>query len=583
VVGLKRSRVWIAAALWALLSPPCVPQSAPPRLPAQARPKLIVLLVTDQMRGDYLEKYGHQWTGGLRRLITEGAWFRQARYPYWRTVTCAGHATISTGTFPVSHGMVGNSWYEQAEKKQTTCTADDSVQGVSSGRPTSAGHESAHRLRRPTFADELRWEFKEKTRIVSFSRKARGAIMLGGFRPDVAMWFDDAGNWITSTAFARETPAFLREFAKQNPVEADYGKVWERLMPASEYLYTDNGVSEHPPAPWDATFPHKLVGAANGGKADTQFYRLWINSPYADEYILRVALATVDAMNLGHGEATDYLAVSFSALDAVGHGFGPQSHEVQDVLLRLDRTIGSLFEHLDRTVGRENYVVAMSADHGVSPILEQMKEIGLNAGRQPLTEITKNIEGVLAKRLGKGPFVARALNEDLIFAEGIYERIRREPGLLDEVIRAITVAPGIARVVTREEIRSGLSSADPVARAYAMSTYPGRDQDPDMVLIPRPYWQFVREPRPDGLRGGASHGSGYLYDQHVPVIFLGPMFRAGHYLSQVTPADIAPTLAFVTGITMAQSEGRVLREAFPGQPQTDEAAEKKEEKKEQKD
>jgi predicted AlkP superfamily pyrophosphatase or phosphodiesterase len=574
-VASRQSKITTAALLCALLAAPGAPQA----LPKHARPKLVVLLLTDQLRGDYPEKYGHQWTGGLRRLIDEGAWFRQARYPYWRTVTCAGHATVSTGTFPSSHGMVGNSWFEQAEKKQVTCTEDSSVRGVSFGGPTSAGSESAHRLRRPTFADELRWELKDKTRIVAFSRKARGAIMLGGRRPDVSAWFDEAGNWLTSTAFAKQAPAFLREFARRDPVDADYGKVWEPMMPASSYLYTDNGLSEHPPAPWGATFPHKLVGNSNGGKADTQFYRLWINSPYADEYIGRMTIATIDAMNLGRGEATDLLAISFSALDAVGHGFGPQSHEVQDVLLRLDRTLGALFEHLDRTVGRENYVVALSADHGVSPILEQVKEMGLSAGRQPLTEITKNIEGVLSKRLGKGSFVARAAGDEVTFAVGVYEKIRANPGLLDEVVRAIVQAPGIARVLTREEIRDGLSSGDSVARAYAMSTYPGRGNDPDLVLIPRPYWQFVREPRPDGLMGGAAHGSGYIYDQRVPVILLGPMFRAGHYLNEVTPADIAPTLAYVVGITMAQNEGRVLREAFVGPLPTDEEnAEKKEKK-----
>ena len=528
------------------------------RAPAN-RPRLVVLLMVDQMRADYVEKYGYQWSAGLRRLVDEGARFQQARYPYWRTVTCAGHATISTGSFPSSHGMVSNTWYDQAEGKNVTCTQDSSVSAVSYGRPVSGG-DSAQRLLRPTLSDEIRRSFGEQARIAAFSRKARSAISLGGRRPNAVAWFDERGNWVTSTAFAKEPVAFLLDFIRSHPIEADAGKAWERMLPESDYLYADDGFGEKAPAPWDAEFPHLLPDG--NGTTDGTYAPLWVNSPYADDYLGALAIAAVDALNMGRGPGTDFLGVGFSALDAVGHDFGPRSHEVQDVLVRLDRTLGRLFAHLDQTVGRDNYVVALSSDHGVSPILEQMQAAGLSAGRQPVNEIQERMEAVLQKRMGAGTHVRRIMGDEVTLVDGVYEKIRQETALKDELVRAILLAPGVDRVLTRDDLRHGIGSTDPVVRAYALSSYPGRGSDADLYLVTRPYWQFMNAPRDHGLQGGASHGSGHAYDQRVPVILMGGMFRPGQYLAPATPADIAPTLATVLGIEMARTDGRVLEEAL---------------------
>lgn len=549
----------VFAIFLALLLNPDSALAEPQRRAPANRPRLVVLLVVDQMRADYVEKYSHQWSAGLRRLLDEGAWFRQARYPYWRTVTCAGHATISTGSFPSSHGMVNNTWYDQAESKNVTCTQDPSVSTVSYGKPSSGG-DSAQRLLRPTLSDEIRRNFGEHARIVAFSRKARSAIPLGGRHPNAVAWLDERGNWVTSTAFGQEPVPFLLEFIRSHRIEADAGKAWERVLPESDYLYADDGVGEKAPAPWDTEFPHLLPGG--NGTPDGTYAPLWVNSPYADDYLAAMASAAVDALKMGRGPAMDFLGVGFSALDAVGHDFGPRSHEVQDVLVRLDRTLGRLFAHLDQTVGRDNYVVAFSADHGVSPILEQMKATGRSAGRQPVGEIRERIEAVLQKHLGAGPHVVRLRGDEVTLSNGVYEKVRQQKGILDDLIRAVLLAPGVGRVLTRDDLRQGIGSADPVIRAYALSSYPGRGNDADLYMVTRPYWQFTNAPRDHGLQGGASHGSGHAYDQRVPLILMGPMFRPGEYLTPVTPADIAPTLAKVLGIQMAQADGRVLAEAL---------------------
>lgn len=528
-------------------------------------PKLVVVLVVDQMRADYVGKYGHQWSAGLRRLVDEGAWFREARYPYWRTVTCAGHATISTGSFPSAHGMVGNTWYEQAEGKHVTCTQDVSVSTISYGQPSSGG-DSAHRLMRPTLSDEIRRAFGEQARIVAFSRKARAAISLGGHHPDAVAWLDSRGNWVTSTAFAKEPVPFLLDFIRAHPVEADSGKTWERTLPASRYLNEDNGLGEKAPAPWDAEFPHQLPSTK--GVPDEAYASLWINSPFADDYLGAMAMAAVDALKMGRGPATDFLGVGFSGLDAVGHDFGPRSHEVQDVLVRLDRTLGRLFAHLDATVGRGNYAVALSADHGVSPIIKQAQAEGLNAGYQPRGEMRDQIEAVLQKHFGAGQHVARVRGDEVMFAPGVYEKLRQQKAVLDELVQAIQRAPGVARVLTRDDLREGVRSRDSVIRAYALSAYPGRGYDPDLYLVTRPYWLFTNAPRDHEPAEVATHGSGHDYDQRVPVILMGRMFRPGRYASAATPADIAPTLASVVGIEMKQVDGRVLSEALRGKAPT---------------
>src|SRR5439155_2175843 len=200
--------------------------------------------------------------------------------------------------------------------------------------------------------------------IVTLSIKARSAVALAGHSANVATWFNATGAWATSAAYPGAPVPFVKTFIEANPVEKDFGASWTRVLRDDEYAYKDDGEGERPPQGWTRTFPHVLKGA--GEKPDGLFYNQWESSPFADMYLGRFAAAAIDALHLGHGDATDYLAVSFSATDAVGHAFGPRSHETQDVLFRLDRTIGDLLDHLNRAVGADRYIVALSSDHGIA-------------------------------------------------------------------------------------------------------------------------------------------------------------------------------------------------------------------------
>ncbi len=520
-----------------------------------ARPKLVVLLVVDQMRADYVDKFRQQWTGGLGRLVERGAWFRQAAYPYWSTRTCVGHATISTGSFPATHGIIANVWWDREAGKQVACTEAPRANSRSS---TEGGHSAARLLVR-SFADELSAQASAPVRVVTFSLKARSAVMLAGHRGTAVSWFNEkTGAWATSAAYGGALESFVARYAKEHPVEADFGKIWNRALPESAYLYLDDARGEKPPPGWTSTFPHVLKGQDN--KPDELFYALWGHSPFADAYVGKMAQAVVDALRLGRGKGIDFLAVSFSSLDLVGHQFGPFSHEVQDMLVRLDATLGALLDHLDRAVGPNNYIVALSADHGVAPIPEQAASGQLDAGRMVIEEVIGRVEKALEPLLGPGRYVTGFLGNDLYFAPGIYQKLLANPTAMQAAIDAILSEQGVAQVLRSEELLERAANDDPLRRAASLSTFGGRSGD--LIVLQKPYWLTKLAARDAAWEAGTDHGTAYSYDTRVPVILMGFGIRPGEYFTAASPADIAPTLALLCGVTLSRPDGRVLGEAL---------------------
>jgi predicted AlkP superfamily pyrophosphatase or phosphodiesterase len=517
--------------------------------------KLVVVLIVDQMRADYVDRFRSDWTRGLKRLLDQGAWFSRAAYPYLNTVTCAGHATVSTGAFPRTHGIVQNAWYDRETGRQVTCTEDPHVQAIGYGvRPV--GGDSSHWLLLPTFADEMRTQ--RGARVVTLSLKSRSAIMLAGRAGDAVTWLTDSlDGWQTSSAFSSAPVAAVQQFVNAVPITADYGKSWVPMLPASRYLDPDAGESEDPPRGWAASFPHVLKGAGKG--PDDVFRAQWEQSPFADAYLGRFAAALVESLQLGRHAGPDVLGVGFSSPDILGHAFGPHSREVQDMYARLDDTIGTLLDRLDALVGRNQYVVALTSDHGVATIPEQLVRSGLKGGRVSAAKLRDMLERAAEAAGGPGKYIARvgAANE-VYFEPGMYDRLGAHPAALSSVIKQLEAQPGIARVFRREEIRGAAASRDVLLRAAALSYMPQRSGD--LLLAMEPGWTFA------GI--GTSHGTANLYDQQVPIIFMGPNVKAGEYREAATPADIAPTLAALSGIAMPRAEGHVLRSALATAPRS---------------
>jgi len=511
------------------------------------------------MRGDYVDKFLGQWTGGLKRLVEEGAWFRDAAFPYAATETCVGHATISTGAFPATHGMVANAWWDRQDQKMVTCTADPdpNVKNIGYAGATPKGADTAWRMAVPSFAEELKFQTSGATRIVTFSLKARAAITMAGHTADAATWFD-GGAWVTSTAYG--TLPFIEEQAKSRPAKADFGKTWSLSLPASAYWYGEKALGAVPPDGWDLTFPHPLRGKTAVGEPDNTFYEQWASSPYADTALTELAERAVDALKLGNSNGTDFLAVSYSSVDYVGHEFGPRSREIQDILVRLDKDLGNLFAHLDQKVGRGNYVVALSADHGVVPIPEDMQQAGADAGVLHLPELQERIDKSLEPFNYAKPAVARISGSDIYFAPGVYEKLQQDRAALQAVFDTALAQPGVAALYRAEDLRDRPATQSPAHRAFAYSYFPGRSGD--LFILPKPYWLMDGTPLGKPRSYGTGHGVPYNYDQHVPVLLMGFGIQPGQYFQAITPADIAPTFAALCGITLSSRDGHVLAEAL---------------------
>ena len=501
-------------------------------------PKLVVLLVVDQMRADYVDQFGANWKKGLRRLLDKGSQFTQAAYPYWNTVTCPGHATIATGSLPSTHGMILNAWWDRAAGKQVNCTDDAGFSSVTGAGARSTG-QSPKNLRVATLADTMRAQRGPATRVVTLSLKARSAIGLAGHGGDAVVWFS-GGAWTTSTFYGEKLPSFVERYGREHPVEASLGKSWTKLLPESAYVYADDAEGEVPPSGGTRTFPHLISTVSD-----------WVNSPFSDVALGELAQAAVKELHLGKGQGTDFLGVSFSALDEVGHDYGPRSHEVQDVLARLDVTIGNLLDFLDRAVGRNNYVVALTADHGVAPIPEQMRAEGKDAGRVRPNDFA-GVAKVLESYFGPGQHIQRILYTEMYLALGIYAKLQTNPEALRRVKEGILKVPGVWRVYQAEELEGRKADDDPATRAAALGYFAGRGGD--LIVLSKLYWLTSS--------AATTHGTGHPYDVRVPVILMGRMFRPGKYAAAATPADIAPTLASVMGVQMPEADGRVLSEAL---------------------
>jgi predicted AlkP superfamily pyrophosphatase or phosphodiesterase len=523
-----------------------------------ARPRLVVLLVVDQMRGDYVDKFRGQWSGGLKRLLTEGAWFRAAAFPYAATETCPGHSTISTGSFPASHGMVANAWWDREQQKMVTCTTDPNAKNSAYAGGSAKDGDSAWRMQMPAFAEELKFQTGGATRVVTFSVKARSAITMAGHKGDAVTWIDPPGTLVTSSVFG--TMPFVEEFAKKNPVAQDYGKTWSVSLPQSSYLYDETAVGARALEGWTTTLPHALRGKEGSAVPDAAFYEQWATSPFADTYLTKLAEAAVDSLGLGKSGATDFLGVSYSSVDYVGHAFGPRSWEIQDVLVRLDKDLGDLLAFLDKKVGVGNYVVALSADHGVAPIPVDMQKTGVDAGVLSLPELQARVEKVLEPLNYTKPVLARMAGNEIYFSEGVYGRLKADPAAMKVVLDAISTMPGVAAVYRAEELGNGTTPIAQTRKAAVLSYFAGRSGD--LYVLQKPYWLLDSSPEGSKRVTGTSHGTPYNYDQHVPVFFMGFGIQPGEYFDPVTPADIAPTLAALTGITLATRDGRVLAEAL---------------------
>ena len=511
MTSLSRAVCWCAVALFLAGS-----------LAAAPRPRLVLGITVDQFRYDYLTRFGADYRGGLRRLLSRGAVFTNARYEHFPTVTAIGHSAIFSGATPSISGIVGNDWYDRDERRNVTSVSDDSVRLLgASGPDFSRPGASPRRLLVSTVGDEMKMAATGKSKVIGVSWKDRAAILPAGHMADAAYWFDNAtGGFISSTFYFPELPAWVKDFNNSRH--------------CSRYLN----------AAW--------AGRKLPGQPGPELCKALERSPFGNELIELFVESAVQAERLGQRGATDLLAVSFSANDYVGHELGPDSSEVREISIETDKLLEKLFTFLDTRVGLDHVLVLLTSDHGVSPTPEVNAARRMPGGRILPGMIQNPVRAALEKKYGPGQWIVSPSDYSLYFNQDLIRQKGLNPAEVNQLAADVALSiPHVFRVYTRDQLRNGAALEDQVGRRVMNGFYVRRSADVFVLL--EPYWIFTRS--------GATHGTSFSYDSHVPVIFMGPGIRPGRYHQTISVNDIAPTLATMLEIeTPSGSLGRVLAE-----------------------
>lgn len=518
-----------------------------------SRPKLVVGIVVDQMRWDFLYRYYNRYseTGGFKRLLMRGFSCENTLIPYAPTVTAAGHTCVYTGSVPAIHGIAGNDWWDREAGRDMYCSEDKSVQTVGSST-TMAGQMSPRNMLTTTVTDELRLATNFKSKVIGIAIKDRGSILPAGHSATAAYWYDaKTGNWITSTYYMNELPKWMQAVNSKKLPDQYYAKGWNTLYPINTYTQSTADGKTYEAKPLGATqtgFPYVLSEFA--GKD----YGKISSTPYGNSLTLDVAIAVLEAEKLGMSGVTDFLAISFSSTDYIGHAHGPNSVETEDAYLRLDKELGDFFVLLDNRLGRGNYTVFLTADHGVAHVP------GFNAeNKLPGSVFNSNrLENELNKQLKEKYGVER-----LIVSTDNYQ-LTLHPGKLDSA--KLTKQQVIDFLLTQIRKDSGIANAFSIDQMYAeplpevqrklFSNGYFRKRGGDIQLILKPGWVA-------GWTTGTTHGLWNLYDTHIPLLFYGWGISPGKTTREVYMTDIAPTVAALLKIQMPNGcVGQVINEVI---------------------
>lgn len=538
---------------------------------AKRPPRLILQITVDALRGDLPRRYAHVLgEGGFRRLWNEGIEYTNAHYQHANTETIVGHASLATGTVPAAHGMVGNVWYDREQGRLVYNIEDARYRLLSTGAgvdqnaeidPTQKAAKVEGRspavMLSSTFSDELAVHFNGNSKIFAVSVKDRGAVSLAG-HAGKAFWFSKAsGEFVTSTYYYKQYPDWVNAWNARKPAMAYAEKSWQLLHPRSIYLFgnADDRAYETDFPGFGRTFPHPYGSA--GDKYLTTRLTL---SPVGDELTLDFATTLMDAEQLGRDAVTDYLAVSFSSTDYVGHIFGASSLESEDNLAHLDRTLARLLDHVDKTVGLDNTLVVLSADHGQPEVPGHLHELGIGNSHYIDVEALDKAPAIAAlkKKFGVGEELIEAYFQPYVY---LNQKVMRDKKLdTAEVEKAVAVElekfDGVAYAVSSTALRTAAVANTLMTRSVLHNFH--RKRSGDIFVVFEPY-VFINDF--DGLIVASTHGSPWKYDTYVPVLFAGAGLKAQSVSRPITPYDIASTLsAFVGAKPPSASIGNPLRE-----------------------
>ncbi|MGB5172165.1 alkaline phosphatase PafA [Eudoraea sp.] len=516
-------------------------------------PNLVVGIVVDQMRYDYLSRFWNRFgEGGFKRFVNNGFNCKNNHYNYAPTSTGPGHASIYTGTTPSTHGIIGNNWYDKASESSVYCAGDENYNSV--GTTSEAGKMSPKRMVVSTMTDQLRLHNQMRSKVISIALKDRGAILPGGHTANAAYWFEGGinGNWISSDYYMNVLPNWVSEFNNNKSV-SKYKKVWAPLEDLQSYIESgaDNtpyeSVFKGEQAP---IFPHDLpeIWTSNGD------YDLLRSTPFGNSITTDFALAALEAEALGQDETTDFLAISYSSTDYVGHKFGVNSKEIQDTYMRLDGELKRLFEALDDEVGPGNYTIFLTADHGAVHVPAYLKDNKIPAGYLDKDGAIVSLKENIKYKYGNAALIKNVSNSQIFLDHKVIQNLDLSLREVQETLAQELLKQGdYLNVYTAYQLQNTEYSR---GIPYLLQNGYNRLRSGDLMAVPNV--SFI-----DYDKTGSTHGSAQIYDTHVPLLFYGKGISQGATNQRTEISDIAPTISALLGISFPNgATGRPINEVL---------------------
>src|SRR5580693_1330478 len=503
-----------------------------------AHPKLVVVIIIDQFRGDYLERYHDQFgEGGFRLLLDHGVNFTDCNYDYANTRTAPGHATLFTGPYSNGHGIAANEWWDPKKKNMVTSVEDDdtSLVGLAPDQTKDKAGASPHNLLADTLGDELKLATQGKARVLSLSLKDRAAILPGGFTADAAYWIEPkTGAWITSTYYHPDLPKWAQDFNAANRAAKYWDRDWK-----------------------DANGDLLRSTAHRKGKdgSDASFYEVVGSTPFANEYELEFAKELAVYESLGTGQATDLLAISLSPNDILGHQVGPDSPEMAAMAIALDRELADFFNFLGHQIGLADLWIALSADHGVSTLPDAARKLRIPAANLDAGKLEAQINSALSAKFSHTASYIKLDYPDAWLDPDAFANTHVKEHEAEAAVGEAMKQAGLRDYFTKAQLAAGEVPDTALGRKFLHS------------YSPEGGWYVLGVPEiyTVGASKGTDHASPYTYDTHVPLAFYGLPFRPGTYRAHAEPVDLASTLASLLGINApTHAVGRVLTEALTG-------------------
>lgn len=518
------------------------------------RPKLVVGIVVDQMRWDYLYRFYdlYKANGGFKRLMGEGFTCDNTLVPYLPTVTACGHTCVYTGSVPAIHGITGNNWFDNNLQKPVYCVDDKSVQTVGSSS-VAEGQMSPNNVFVTTVTDELRLATNFQSKVIGISMKDRGAIIPAGHAANAAYWYDGkTGNFISSTYYMKDLPDWMKAFNARKLVDTFYAGNWNIELPANVYIkYCDGDNNDYESKPFGknaVTMPYDLQ------QFQGKDYSKIASTPFANDLLLELAKTNISAEKLGKHDVTDFLAMSFSSTDYVGHSFGPNSWELLDTYVRLDKTLGQLLDYLDKTVGKNNYTVFLTADHAGAHIPEFLQKNKIPGGRWDDSEIRKELNDHLKKQFSQSNLINAVMEHDVYINHPLIDSLKLdEQNIQRSVVQYLLKKDIVLNVVDKHHAADATIPAK--IREMVVNGYnPQRSGDLQIIM---------KTGVMDAGKTGMSHGVWNPYDSHIPLLFYGWGIKYGSLNRETYMTDISATVAALLHIQMPSGcIGKVITEVM---------------------